>query len=93
MALRCQTDDDQDDWLTPPVEADRGEVSGPIESIAFREGCIVSENMTFTKRMPATLFRAAGGFASESYATSCVHGGPTAGMPLVVYQPAENDPA
>jgi 3-hydroxyisobutyrate dehydrogenase len=24
---------------------------------AFREGCIVSENMTFTKRMPATLFR------------------------------------
>jgi 3-hydroxyisobutyrate dehydrogenase len=24
---------------------------------AFREGCIVAENMTFTKRMPATLFR------------------------------------
>jgi 3-hydroxyisobutyrate dehydrogenase len=24
---------------------------------AFRAGCIVSENMTFTKRMPATLFR------------------------------------
>jgi 3-hydroxyisobutyrate dehydrogenase len=24
---------------------------------AFREGCIVSNNMTFTKRMPATLFR------------------------------------
>ncbi len=24
---------------------------------AFRQGCIVSENMTFTKRMPATLFR------------------------------------
>ena len=24
---------------------------------AFREGCIVSQNMTFTKRMPATLFR------------------------------------
>src|SRR5437870_9328563 len=24
---------------------------------AFREGCIVSHNMTFTKRMPATLFR------------------------------------
>jgi 3-hydroxyisobutyrate dehydrogenase len=24
---------------------------------AFRQGCIVSQNMTFTKRMPATLFR------------------------------------
>ena len=24
---------------------------------AFREGCIVGQNMTFTKRMPATLFR------------------------------------
>ncbi len=24
---------------------------------AFREGCIVSQNMTFTQRMPATLFR------------------------------------
>jgi 3-hydroxyisobutyrate dehydrogenase-like beta-hydroxyacid dehydrogenase len=24
---------------------------------AFREGCIVSQNMTFTKRIPATLFR------------------------------------
>lgn len=24
---------------------------------AFREGCIVSQNMTFTRRMPATLFR------------------------------------
>jgi len=30
---------------------------------AFREGCIVSENMTFTKRMPATLFR--GDFAAR----------------------------
>ena len=30
---------------------------------AFREGCIVSHNMTFTKRMPATLFR--GDFAAR----------------------------
>jgi 3-hydroxyisobutyrate dehydrogenase len=30
---------------------------------AFREGCIVSNNMTFTKRLPATLFR--GDFAAR----------------------------
>src|SRR5438128_1328460 len=30
---------------------------------AFREGCIVSQNLTFTKRMPATLFR--GDFAAR----------------------------
>jgi 3-hydroxyisobutyrate dehydrogenase len=30
---------------------------------AFREGCIVSQNMTFTKRMPTTLFR--GDFAAR----------------------------
>jgi 3-hydroxyisobutyrate dehydrogenase len=30
---------------------------------AFRQGCIVRENMTFTKRMPATLFR--GDFAAR----------------------------
>jgi 3-hydroxyisobutyrate dehydrogenase len=30
---------------------------------AFREGCIVSQNMTFTKRMPATLF--CGDFAAR----------------------------
>jgi 3-hydroxyisobutyrate dehydrogenase len=30
---------------------------------AFREGCIVSQNMTFTRRMPATLFR--GDFAAR----------------------------
>jgi len=30
---------------------------------AFREGCVVSQNMTFTKRMPATLFR--GDFAAR----------------------------
>ncbi len=30
---------------------------------AFREGCIVSQNMTFMKRMPATLFR--GDFAAR----------------------------
>jgi 3-hydroxyisobutyrate dehydrogenase len=30
---------------------------------AFREGCIVNNNMTFTKRMPATLFR--GDFAAR----------------------------
>jgi 3-hydroxyisobutyrate dehydrogenase len=30
---------------------------------AFREGCIVGQNMTFTKRMPATLFR--GDFAAR----------------------------
>ena len=30
---------------------------------AFNEGCIVSQNMTFTKRMPATLFR--GDFAAR----------------------------
>jgi 3-hydroxyisobutyrate dehydrogenase len=30
---------------------------------AFRQGCIVSHNMTFTKRMPATLFR--GDFAAR----------------------------
>jgi 3-hydroxyisobutyrate dehydrogenase len=30
---------------------------------AFREGCIVAQNMTFTKRMPATLFR--GDFAAR----------------------------
>ena len=30
---------------------------------AFREGCIVSHNMTFTKRLPATLFR--GDFAAR----------------------------
>src|SRR5437870_2987541 len=30
---------------------------------AFREGCIVGNNMTFTKRMPATLFR--GDFAAR----------------------------
>ena len=29
----------------------------------------------------------------KSYTTSWVHGGPTAGRPLLVYQPAENDPA
>ena len=32
-------------------------VSVPRLVEAFREGCIVSGNMTFTKRMPATLFR------------------------------------
>jgi 3-hydroxyisobutyrate dehydrogenase len=32
-------------------------VSVPSLVEAFREGCIVSHNMTFTKRMPATLFR------------------------------------
>jgi 3-hydroxyisobutyrate dehydrogenase len=30
---------------------------------AFREGCVVSQNMTFTQRMPATLFR--GDFAAR----------------------------
>ena len=30
---------------------------------AFRQGCIVSKNMTFTKRLPATLFR--GDFAAR----------------------------
>src|SRR3989454_273998 len=30
---------------------------------AFREGCIVGQNMTFTKRLPATLFR--GDFAAR----------------------------
>ena len=32
-------------------------VSVPRLVKAFREGCIVGHNMTFTKRMPATLFR------------------------------------
>jgi 3-hydroxyisobutyrate dehydrogenase len=32
-------------------------VSVPRLVEAFREGCIVSQNMTFTQRMPATLFR------------------------------------
>jgi 3-hydroxyisobutyrate dehydrogenase len=32
-------------------------VAVPRLVAAFREGCIVSQNMTFTKRMPATLFR------------------------------------
>ena len=40
MALGCRTDDDEDDRLTPSVEADGGEVSGSIESRAFRKGCI-----------------------------------------------------
>ena len=38
-------------------------VSLPRLVEAFREGCIVSGNMTFTKRMPATLFR--GDFAAR----------------------------
>ena len=38
-------------------------VSVPRLVEAFREGCIVSNNMTFTKRMPATLFR--GDFAAR----------------------------
>ena len=37
---------------------------------AFREGCIVSQNMTFTKRMPATLFR--GDFAAR-FALALAH--------------------
>ena len=37
---------------------------------AFREGCIVSQNMTFTKRMPATLFR--GDFAPR-FALALAH--------------------
>jgi 3-hydroxyisobutyrate dehydrogenase len=32
-------------------------VAVPLLVEAFRAGCIVSQNMTFTKRMPATLFR------------------------------------
>jgi 3-hydroxyisobutyrate dehydrogenase len=38
-------------------------VSVPRLVEAFREGCIVSHNMTFTKRLPATLFR--GDFAAR----------------------------
>jgi 3-hydroxyisobutyrate dehydrogenase len=38
-------------------------VAVPRLVAAFREGCIVSQNMTFTKRMPATLFR--GDFAAR----------------------------
>jgi 3-hydroxyisobutyrate dehydrogenase len=38
-------------------------VSLPRLVEAFREGCIVSHNMTFTKRLPATLFR--GDFAAR----------------------------
>ncbi len=38
-------------------------VTVPRLVAAFREGCIVSQNMTFTKRMPATLFR--GDFAAR----------------------------
>jgi 3-hydroxyisobutyrate dehydrogenase len=37
---------------------------------AFNEGCIVSQNMTFTKRMPATLFR--GDFAAR-FALALAH--------------------
>jgi 3-hydroxyisobutyrate dehydrogenase len=37
---------------------------------AFREGCIVGENMTFTKRMPATLFR---GDFSARFALALAH--------------------
>src|SRR5881628_1435823 len=37
---------------------------------AFREGCIVSQNMTFTRRMPATLFR--GDFAAR-FARALAH--------------------
>jgi 3-hydroxyisobutyrate dehydrogenase len=37
---------------------------------AFREGCIVGQNMTFTKRMPATLFR--GDFAAR-FALALAH--------------------
>jgi len=37
---------------------------------AFRAGCIVSQNMTFTKRMPATLFR--GDFAAR-FALALAH--------------------
>ena len=38
-------------------------VAGPRLVAAFPEGCIVSHNMTFTRRMPATLFR--GDFAAR----------------------------
>jgi len=38
-------------------------VAVPRLVAAFREGCIVSHNMTFTKRLPATLFR--GDFAAR----------------------------
>src|SRR5947209_19983012 len=38
-------------------------VAVPRLVAAFREGCIVSHNMTFTRRMPATLFR--GDFAAR----------------------------
>jgi 3-hydroxyisobutyrate dehydrogenase len=38
-------------------------VAVPRLVAAFRDGCIVSQNMTFTKRMPATLFR--GDFAAR----------------------------
>jgi 3-hydroxyisobutyrate dehydrogenase len=38
-------------------------VAVPRLVAAFGEGCIVSQNMTFTKRMPATLFR--GDFAAR----------------------------
>jgi 3-hydroxyisobutyrate dehydrogenase len=41
----------------------RAGVAVPRLVEAFREGCIVSQNMTFTKRMPATLFR--GDFAAR----------------------------
>jgi 3-hydroxyisobutyrate dehydrogenase len=41
----------------------RAGVSVPRLVEAFREGCIVSHNMTFTKRLPATLFR--GDFAAR----------------------------
>lgn len=41
----------------------RAGVAVPRLVEAFREGCIVGQNMTFTKRMPATLFR--GDFAAR----------------------------
>lgn len=41
----------------------RAGVAVPRLVEAFRQGCIVSETMTFTKRMPATLFR--GDFAAR----------------------------
>ncbi|HYS15575.1 MAG TPA: NAD(P)-dependent oxidoreductase, partial [Candidatus Binatia bacterium] len=41
----------------------KGGVALPRLVEAFREGCIVGQNMTFTKRMPATLFR--GDFAAR----------------------------
>jgi 3-hydroxyisobutyrate dehydrogenase len=41
----------------------RAGVAVPRLVDAFRQGCIVSDNMTFTKRLPATLFR--GDFAAR----------------------------